>query len=419
MKAQPPRVGLMELLAVVVLTLTLTQTAWPAPKYQVLHNFSGTDGAGLWGAVTLDQQGRLYGAASGARGGKCSYGCVFQLTPHSDDSWTEADLYSFRAGHDGNGSDGDLILDSSGDLYGTTVGGGRYGSGTVFKLTHGSSGWAEAVLYSFGTHSDDGGNPTAGLVMDKAGNLYGATPKGSPWSTVFELSPGSSGWKETVLYRFCMSMPVCEDGTAPYAGLILDSSGNLYGTTGYGGVGCAAEGCGTVYELERTSIGWQEKVLHSFDNNGADGVEPGWGPLFMDTKGDLYGTTASGGAPGPGTVFRLTKGSDGHWRESILYSFRQGSTGSAPNTGVVMDKAGNLYGTTDYGGDPYCDCGVIYKLSPRPKGKWSYTVLHEFGIGSDGGLPEGNLVIDSKGNLYGGTVLGGTYGGGVVFELTP
>jgi len=118
-------------------------------------------------------------------------------------------------------------------------------------------------------------------------------------------------------------------------------------------------------------------------------------------------------------VFKLTPQSGGRWKETILYNFQKGVTGFSPNAGVVMDKAGNLYGTTDYGGDPSCDCGVIYKLAPGPKGKWAYTVLHEFGIGNDGGVPEGNLVMDSKGNLYGGTVLGGTYGGGVVFELTP
>ena len=284
-------------------------------------------------------------------------------------------------------------------------------------MTHGADGWTDDVLYAFGEQSSDGGWPTAGLVRDKAGNLYGTTPKPGG---VFELSPSTNGWKETVIYQFCLSNLACVDGVAPYAGLILDASGNLYGTTSGGGIGtrCGGDGCGTVYELRPTQSGWEEKIVHDFTNDGKDGAVPGWGALFMDAKGNLYGTTASGGCCG-GVVFKLAPQTDGRWKETILYEFPGGTHGFEPNAGVVMDKAGNLYGTTDYGGDPYCGCGIIYKLSPGHNGKWTYTVLHEFGIGNDGGVPEGNLVIDSKGNLYGGTVLGGTYGGGVVFEITP
>jgi len=234
----------------------------------------------------------------------------------------------------------------------------------------------------------------------------------------------------------------------PAAGVIFDGAGNLYGTTISGGIGCAY-GCGTVYELTPESGGkWKETILHRFDNNGTDGVEPGFGALAMDAAGSLYGTTRGGGlnfcggvgsrpagtapgrpaassgrTPGPqigncGTIFRLTKDAKGHWKETILYNFATGAPGFGPNSGVVIDTAGNLYGMTMYGGDLGCDCGVVYELSPVPKGQWTYTVLHRF-VGSDGAQPDANLILDDEGNLYGTAVTGGQYGGGVAFELTP
>jgi uncharacterized repeat protein (TIGR03803 family) len=405
------------LLALAAAALLLAQAAWAAPKYKMLHSFgAGEDGGGLWTGVTPDKEGDLYGATSG--GGAYGDGIVFRLTPHADGRWTEEILHDFPSSpDDGSDPNGGLIQDALGNWYGTTKSGGTdHTAGTVFELSHGSGVWTESTLYSFGTQSGDGGSPTAGLVMDGNGNLYGTTPKGSPWSTAFKLTPGSGGWSETVLYRFCVSMPVCKNGTAPYAGLILDAAGNLYGTTADGGEGCGGEGCGTVYKLTPGSGGWKESVLHSFDNSGKDGVDPGWGALFIDGSGNLYGTTFGGGTTGYGTVFQLTSSSKGSWKESILYNFKNDSSGAEPNAGVVMDKAGNLYGTTTAGGT--YECGVIYKLAPEPKGGWKYTVLHIFAA-DQGCLPEGNLVLDKKGNLYGGTALGGAYGPGVVFELTP
>jgi uncharacterized repeat protein (TIGR03803 family) len=405
MKPRELKSNLVRFWLIVALGFCLPESALASPIYKVLHDFNGTDGAGLWAPVTLDKHGYVYGATSG--GGKYNHGIVFRLTPGSNGDWTEAILHNFpSSAHDGQGPNGGLIQDSAGHWYGTTNGGGFYDSGTVFELTHRSQGWEELPLYKFGTQHSDEGQPSAGPVMDGSGSLYGTTR-----TTVFELLPRTGGWKENILHRFGIRKG---DGGAPYAGLILDAAGNLYGTTRGGG----AYNGGTVYEVQYTSGGWKEKVLHSFHLSQTDGNTPGWGSLFMDSSGSLYGTTAGGGCCG-GVVFKLTPESNGRWKETILDNFHRGVTGYSPNAGVVMDKAGNLYGTTDYGGDPYCGCGVIYKLSPGPKGKWSYTVLHEFGIGNDGGVPEGNLVMDSKGNLYGGTALGGTYGGGVVFELTP
>ena len=398
----------------VIVALALGSGVGSATSYKILRSFNGADGTGPWGGVTLDDKGDLFGAsASGGDLNECDgYGCgvVFELRPLPGGKWAEAVLYKFDSnGSDGYTSYGSVTIGSGNRLYGTTHAGGSHHIGTVFELARGASGWTEKVLYSFGTRSKDGYEPTAGVAMDKAGNLYGTAPYGG--STAFELSPGSGGWKETMLHRFGIQK---NDGAGPFAGVILDTSGNLYGTT-YGG---GAYNGGTVYEIERTATGWKEKVLHSFAVNYKDGHTPGWGSLFMDSSGSLYGTTAGGGCCG-GVVFKLTPDSNGRWKETILYQFQGGASGFEPNAGVVMDKAGNLYGTTDYGGNAYCDCGVIYKLAPGRKGKWTYTVLHTFGIGNDGGVPEGNLVIDGKGNLYGGTVLGGTYGGGVVFELTP
>jgi len=282
------------------------------------------------------------------------------------------------------------------------------------------------VLFSF--DYNDGALPIAGPTMDPSGNLYGTTPGGGANSggTVYQLTPGSGGWQETVLHSFYLSTygHPAPGGSGPYAGLILDASSNLYGTTRRGG----KQDSGVVFELSRTSSQWKETVLHSFNDNGKllgkDGLIPGWGALAMDASGALYGTTSQGGEnicyggnAGCGTIFKLTKGASGGWKESVLYYFKSGATGSGPNAGVVIDSAGNLYGSTDYGGSE-CGCGVIYKLSPGPKGKWKYAVLHTFD-GPDGALPEGNLVLDSKGNLYGGAILGGAYGYGVVFELTP
>jgi uncharacterized repeat protein (TIGR03803 family) len=393
----------------VVALATFCPGVGSAASYKILHSFIGTDGTGPWGGVALDRKGNLFGAsASGGNLSECNgYGCgvVFELRPQSNGKWTEAVLYRFDShGNDGYTSYGGVTMGSGNHLYGTTYAGGSHHVGTVFKLTHGASGWAESVLYSFGTRSDDGGEPTAGVAMDNAGNLYGTAR-----TIAFELYPGTDGWKENVLHRFVKQ----GDGGGVFAGVILDSTGSLYGTTEGGG----ADNGGTVYEVQHTSSGWKEKVLHSFHLSQTDGNTPGWGSLFMNGSGSLYGTTRGGGCCG-GVVFKLTPDSSGRWKEALLHNFQKGATGFSPNAGVVMDKAGNLYGTTDYGGG-FCDCGVIYKLAPGPNGKWTYTVLHTFGIGNDGGVPEGNLVMDGEGNLYGGTVLGGAYGGGVVFELTP
>jgi uncharacterized repeat protein (TIGR03803 family) len=284
-------------------------------------------------------------------------------------------------------------------------------------LTPGSSGWTESVLYSFGEGKGDGGHAGSGVVLDGSGNLYGVVPFGGNGGrgTAYELSPGSGGWAETLLYSFGGRK---NDGYEANTGLIWDDAGDLYGTALSGG----AYGDGTVFELKRTSDGaWKEFIPYNFGN--FDGLGNA-GPLTFDKAGNLYGTTADGGniCAGEryscGAVYKLIRGQDGHWRANVLYNFIQGPDGFVPLGGVAMDKGGNLYGITGEGGDSVCACGVVYKLAPQAGGKWKYTVLHKF-VAATGGLPEGGVILDGKGNLYGTTLGGGAHGGGVVFEVTP
>jgi uncharacterized repeat protein (TIGR03803 family) len=391
------------------MVLAIASGTSAAPKFKVLHAFgAGKDGAGLYSGLALDRQGDLYGATSG--GGAYGYGTVFQLAPHPSGRWTETILHNFKNNDpDGDDLNGGLMVGPTGRLYGTaTLGGGSGKYGTVFELMPGSEGWILTVLHRFGFNKY-GCCPQASLVMDNAGNLFGTA------SAAFELSPSANGWKETLLHDFTGQHG---DGSGAYAGLILDTAGNLYGETEGGGTSTrCGGGCGTAYQLQPVSGGgWKEHILHDFGAIG-DGAFPG-GPLLLDSAGNLYGTTGVGGATGNGTVYRLTLETDGHWRETILYSLTGGADGFEPGGGVVMDKAGNLYGTTINGGDANCGCGVVYKLSSGSNDKWTYTVLHRF-VGNDGAQPAANLIIDDKGNLYGNTITGGAGGYGVAFELMP
>jgi uncharacterized repeat protein (TIGR03803 family) len=379
--------------------------AWAAPKYKVLRAFTGgNDGGGLWGSLVFDTRGNLYGTTSGA--GAYGQGIVFKLALGSNGKWTETVLHNFPSfPNDGQGPTSNLTVDAGGNLYGTAAGGGEHHSGVAFKLAKGS--WVESILYSFCAKPkcSDGGSPYAGLVRDKTGNMFGTG------YAAFELSPGSDGWKEVALHDFACRN---KDGCEPLAGVILDAAGNVYGTTEMGGNPRCGGGCGTVYQLRPTSGGWKEHILHDFGAIG-DGAVPGVGALILDSAGNLYGTTGGGGTTGNGTVFKLTLGASSRWKETILHSFTGGANGIEPTAGVVMDKAGNLYGTTSAGGTNSCGCGLIYKLVPGSNGKWTYTVLHRF----DGAGPNANLIMDSKGNLYGTTTTGGAGGYGVAFELAP
>jgi len=319
-------------------------------------------------------------------------------------------LYAFTGGSDGQSPDSALIFDTAGNLYGTNQGGqGASLYGNVFELTRSDSGWTQTVLYGFSDESD-GYEPTGSLVWDAKGNLFGVTQGGGALNagTVFELSPTSGGgWIKSTPYTFTGG----SDGGRPIS-LISDGKGTLYGTTTYGGDGSCS--CGTVFELKQSKGSWTETVLHSFL-----GVPDGSIPigLTLGQAGNLYGATELGGTYNAGTVFQI-KRSGNHWKESVLHNFTGGADGDIPEASVVVDQAGNLYGTTTSGGAGGCGCGIVFKLEHHSNGKWKEQVLHRFkNNGHDGTAPTTPLIFDSAGNLYGTTYEGGAYGAGIAFEL--
>jgi uncharacterized repeat protein (TIGR03803 family) len=424
----PGRIALAPLVLVVMFAAA---HAAPAQTETVLYSFGiqAVDGATPWDSLILDKQGNLYGTTE--QGGEYGVGEVFMLSPPAKKhgAWMESVLYSFgRQSGDGVSPYDSLVMDKEGNLYGTTNEGGPNNFGTVFKLSaEGGGAWTETVLYGFGGTPHDGSLPFAGLIMDKEGNLYGTTYGGgaSNVGTVFELSPPvkkGGAWTETVLYGFG---GVPHDGSHPYAGLVIDKAGNLYGTTEQGG----AYGFGTVCKLSPpTEKGgaWTETVLYSFGSQSGDGVNP-WDSLVMDKKGNLYGTTSGGGAYVYGEVFKLSPPAQesGDWAETLLYSFGSYSIdGQYPFDSLLMDKKGNLYGTTT-GGGKY-GSGTVFELSP-PAGKgdaWTEKLLYTFGKQSNNGEePWDSLIMDKDGNLYGTTTEGGAtnncdYGCGTVFKLS-
>jgi uncharacterized repeat protein (TIGR03803 family) len=389
---------------------------------KVLHSFGkGTDGLYPFANPIWDAAGvNLYGTTWEGGTGPCNGGCgiVYEASPGAHGTWNETVLYDFQGRpSDAGKPSASLVFDAAGNLYGTT----RYGGptscpkacGTVFELSPGSNGtWTETILHNF-TGGKDGENPYAELIWDKAGNLYSNTYGGGTHGkgTVFELSPSGNGWVKTVLYNFDG-----KDGNGPLAGMIFDASGNLYGTTGRGG----SANKGLVFQLSPTSHGsWKETVIHSF-TAGSDGAEPS-ADLIFDTAGNLYSTTRGGGSGtcknGCGTVFELSPGSGGAWTETVLYSFAGVPDGSNPFAGVIFDGSGNLYGTTQSGGKK--NDGVIFKLTPS-NGTWTETVVHSFGgWPKDGARSYANLIMDTKGNFYGTTIFGGANDPGVLFEYIP
>jgi len=382
---------------------------------------------------------------------------------------SETVLYTFPGGSHGAYGATQLVADSSGNLYGSTLSGGNNstscetatgvpGCGVVFKLTpraHGT--WQETVLYTF-TGGKDGAIPSGGVTLDSAGNLYGTTWYGGDkklahchatgfvpgCGVVYKLTPTAQGpWDETVLYTFTGA----GDGSLPFAGVIRDSSGNLYGTATFYGVVC----CGVVFKLTPTDKGpWTESVLYSF-TGGTDGNAP-YGGLTFDPRGNLYGVTLYGGdlsvkcfgATGCGVVFKLAPTRSGPWTETVLHAFTDGPDGAYSLLGVILDSRGNVYGTTFYGGNTTANhclggygidvppgCGVVFKLTPRSHGPWEQKVLYTFTGGRDGAFSGDPLVFDSSGNLYGMTGYGGDLaatcplgddknnGCGVIFKLKP
>ncbi len=362
----------------------------------VIHTFTGgSDGANPYAGLVPDSTENLYGTTvNGGGSNACSGGCgtVFKVTS----SGKESILYSFAGGTDGANPYGGLIRDTRGNLYGTTVDGGSY-VGTVFEVTPGG---VETLLHTFGSSSTgDGSAPYAGLLADPKGNLYGSTFSGGSQcttsggcGTVFQVAPTGI---ETVLYSFAGGT----DASFPFCSLVWDTDGNLYGTTIFGGT----YNQGAVF---RVSPSGTETVLYSF-TGGDDGGQPAAG-LVRDPKGNLFGTTQKGGAFGDGTVFQITpKG-----QERAYYSFQGGTDGSLPSSSLILDSNGNVYGTTYLGGT--AGFGTVFEISSDGTER----VLYSFAGGADGAGPVGALVRDARGNLYGTTYQGGPTGYGTVFKIT-
>jgi len=378
-----------------------------------LHNFTNSDGANPgFGPLIMDGSGNLYGTTP--NGGANGFGTVFELVK-SPGTYTEKVLHSFSGATDGANPSGTLLMDAAGNLYGTTSEGGAESAhgtshGTVFELVDSSGTYSEIVqLYNFG-YSD--GVPSGGLIMDKSGNFFGTLPHGGPngYGTVFELVNSSGTYTESVLHTFNYT-----DGANPYTGVLMDSSGNLFGTTYSGGTG----GYGTVFELVNSSGTYAETVLYSFADK-PDGAYPKAG-LIMDSSGNLFGTTYFGGTYNFGAVFELVK-SSGTYTETVLYSFAANADGAYPQAGLLMDTAGNLYGTTSQGGPGSANgLGTVFELV-NSSGTYGEKLIFSFGsatncAGPDGSTPQSELIMDASGNLYGTTAQGGANGYGTVFEI--
>jgi uncharacterized repeat protein (TIGR03803 family) len=339
-------------------------------------------------------------------------------------------VHSFRTVAQGLYPMGTLVADSAGNLYGTTQEGGTSKNwGVVYELVRPvppKTAWTETVLYSF-TGGVDGSEPLAGLIFDKAGNLYGTTSKGGDAGagTVFELAapavPGGA-WTESVLHSF---QPVSGDGEYPETGLSWDHSGNLVGVTTAGGVkGTSSCGvnCGTVFQLSPPATpggAWTETIIHNFKYG--QGVTPRGTPAVA-ANGTLYGTTYWGGLYGEGVFYRLTPPATpgGAWTYRVLHAFTGGFDGQAPRGALTLRGKGVLYGTSG-GGGAYAG-GMVFQFVPPtvPGGAWTENVLCSFGSATgDGEGPTANVIFDSAGNMYGITVVGGTANGGTVFRCAP
>ncbi len=405
----------------VALICSLPWTAPPAraQSFSVLHNFTGgQDGARPYGGVVLDDAGNIYGTtvAGGLTYTPCGGGCgtVFQLRPVGP-AWVLNRIYGFH--HDEGWQPlARVVFGPDGALYGTTLAGGTYGDyGTVFRLQQPSQPcktaicpWNQTVLWNFGG-GDDGINPGVGdLTFDAEGRIYGTTYTGGARSlgTVYQLTPiPGGGWTESVVYSFQGGLS--GDGALPWANVTFDPAGNMYTTTMEGG----GADCGTAVRLYPSQSGWADTILHSFACS-SDGQYPLAGLVF-DPAGNLYGATVERGPSQSGTVFELAA-PDGSGGYSIIYNFN--GIGYGPSNSLTLGSDGGLYGTAQ--GDGQYGQGTVFKLT-YANGTWTYTSLHDFTGRDDGGTPFSRVAFDADGNLYGTASMGGSFGYGVVWKITP
>lgn len=389
-------------------------TGATAQTYNVIYTFTGHGSSSQpIAGVTVDRHGNLFGAS--AWGGMDTPGDVYELQ-RAGSGFVYSQLFVANSGSKGNFPWDTPTIGPNGSLYVTMSGGGADGAGTVLNVQPPahfcptvSCAWVATDLYNF-TRGSDGGNPEAGVIFDPHGNIYGAAPNGSGYGVVFEMTPSEGGWLYQVIYTFTGG----PDGAYPIATLLLDSAGNLYGSTESGGLpGCGGFGCGTIFKLSPSGSGWTKTTLYSF-HDGTDGSAPSGG-LIADNAGNLYGATGGSDSNLGGTVFELTP-SAGGWIFNVIYDLP--GAGLGPTGNLVRDSAGNLYGST--WADGAYGQGNVFKLSPTNHG-WTYASVHDFTGSPDGANASGGLAIDSDGVIYGTTYEGGSDRClcGVVYEVTP
>lgn len=394
-------------LSVLITAVLFAGTARAGTSGKILYSFAGgTDGEYLDTELARDSAGNLYGTS--VQGGTYGSGTVFQVTP----AGIHTVLYSFTGGADGGEPYKGVTLDSQGNLYGTAVTGGsgscEGGCGVVFKLTNSNGVWTQTVIHAF--KGADGSGPGSPVAVDKFGNVFGTTPTGGTYGmgTLYLIQPSGSNWKFRVIHTFTGGA----DGGGGSAGrLLIDPSGNLFGVCTAGGV----NGLGTVYEVSRVNGQIQFTTLYAFKDT-PDGALP-YSGLVFDKSGNLYGTTYYAGANDLGTVYMLSKNS-GTWTESVLYSFQGGADGGSPISSLVADGHGNFYGTTSAEGAPG-GYGTVFKMTPSASGTWTESVVYRFPGAPGLGNAYNGLITDGAGKFYGTTVHGGTTDDGAIYGFRP
>ena len=389
-------------------TSLLITAAWAASATKLVYSFGGNaDGEYTDTELVRDSAGNLYGTS--VQGGIFGGGTVFQVNP----AGMHTVLYDFTGGADGGEPYKGVTLDAQGNLYGTAVTGGggscEGGCGVVYKLSNSGGSWNQTVIHTF--TGSDGSGPGSPVAIDKNGDVFGTTPTGGAngIGVVYQLREDAGAWKFRVIHTFTGG----DDGGGGSASrLLIDAAGNLFGVCTVGG----ANGFGTVFEMSQHQGQWQFTTLYAFKDS-PDGALP-YGGLVADRAGSLFGTTYYAGANDLGTIYQLTK-INGVWTERVLYSFQGGSDGGSPISTLVADAAGNLYGTTSEGGAAACGCGTIFKMSRDTTGKWTETVAYRFPGTPQPGFAYNGLVADPSGIFYGATVHGGSGNDGAIYKFRP
>jgi hypothetical protein len=406
----------------VVIAVTLTGAAQGQNHFKTLYVFKGgSDGATPTDPLVQDSSGNLYGTTFNGGDKQSSKQCVnrcgtvFELSPTGSGSWHKKRLYAFAGSKKGGNPQGPMAMDAAGNLYGTAQ------PTTEFKLSPTTAGpWTLSKIWGEIDYGGTSWGPD-GLTQDANGNLFGVAYSSGGDTIIYELSPSGENWKYTVVYSFGY-----DNGRSPYnATLLVDSSGNLFGTIAEaGGNGhfrfCSDgySGCGMIFEFS-PGPGGSWSLSDFVPPRSKWGFKPA-GSLVKDSDGNLFGSTLLGGTDGAGVVFKLSQGSGGGWKESILHNFKV-TKGSSP-TGLITDGNGGFYGTALYGGDSNCTngCGVLFHITQTAQGAWQETVLHQFSGGDDGSLPN-QIIRGASGNIFGTTQLGGdtVCQCGTVFEFGP